>query len=203
MAAIVFAPALIQAAVLANFGGSTSPARQGSVDMVALVTRFRACAPDDLPHATQQVQIVRRRRGATLIVLAYRSGHDVLIYRRLEVGWPMPCLVSDRFIRRTFVSPRDLAPAALTPSIMVPLCPRIDGLVVNSCLLWGITAGAFAPVLLLVHGVRAFASAVRSDIRSSRLALGRCPSCSYDLRGETASGCPECGWCRVTATRSA
>jgi hypothetical protein len=30
---------------------------------------------------------------------------------------------------------------------------------------------------------------------------GNCPECNYDLRGELASGCPECGWNRVETTQ--
>jgi len=37
-----------------------------------------------------------------------------------------------------------------------------------------------------------FASAKRA-IRRKR---GRCPRCGYDLRGQLAQGCPECGWRR-------
>ena len=29
-----------------------------------------------------------------------------------------------------------------------------------------------------------------------RRTLGQCPECAYDLRGDLASGCPECGWNR-------
>ncbi|MCC6678773.1 MAG: hypothetical protein IT436_16700 [Phycisphaerales bacterium] len=33
----------------------------------------------------------------------------------------------------------------------------------------------------------------------SRLRRGLCPSCAYDLRGDHAGGCTECGWGRATA----
>lgn len=33
--------------------------------------------------------------------------------------------------------------------------------------------------------------------RHLRLRRGRCPRCAYDLRGNLASGCPECGWNRL------
>ncbi len=36
-------------------------------------------------------------------------------------------------------------------------------------------------------------AAARRIIRRKR---GRCPFCAYDLRGELAAGCPECGWNR-------
>jgi hypothetical protein len=32
--------------------------------------------------------------------------------------------------------------------------------------------------------------------RRWRLCRGQCPSCRYDLRGDLAAGCPECGWGR-------
>jgi len=32
--------------------------------------------------------------------------------------------------------------------------------------------------------------------RSRRTRRGLCPACAYDLSGDPASGCPECGWNR-------
>jgi len=32
--------------------------------------------------------------------------------------------------------------------------------------------------------------------RFIRVRRGRCPRCGYDLRGQSAQGCPECGWNR-------
>jgi hypothetical protein len=33
----------------------------------------------------------------------------------------------------------------------------------------------------------------------SRQQRGQCPTCGYDLKGEHAAGCPECGWNRAEA----
>jgi tRNA(Ile2) C34 agmatinyltransferase TiaS len=35
-----------------------------------------------------------------------------------------------------------------------------------------------------------------SPVRIWRRRSGRCPRCSYDLRGKLDHGCPECGWRR-------
>jgi hypothetical protein len=50
----------------------------------------------------------------------------------------------------------------------------------------------------LVWFVLLFAArrATRALITRRRLRRGVCPMCSYDLRGDHASGCPECGWNR-------
>ena len=32
--------------------------------------------------------------------------------------------------------------------------------------------------------------------RRVRIRIGKCPKCGYDLRGDHAAGCPECGWGR-------
>jgi hypothetical protein len=39
---------------------------------------------------------------------------------------------------------------------------------------------------------------VRQSKRANRRRRGCCPRCAYDLRGNFASGCTECGWRRQT-----
>jgi hypothetical protein len=43
----------------------------------------------------------------------------------------------------------------------------------------------------------AFLPVMRGMRRSIRWYRGRCSSCGYDLRGDRAGGCPECGWRRA------
>jgi len=63
--------------------------------------------------------------------------------------------------------------------------------------LWIGSAGA---ILILVNTLitspgLCIAIAVGSRPRRDR--IGLCPNCSYDLRGDLTSGCPECGWNRA------
>lgn len=62
---------------------------------------------------------------------------------------------------------------------------------------WGIvrTIGAATVVAALFVSLGWVRPALRrvTDRRAHRLALGKCPRCSYDLRGLPASRCPECG----------
>src|SRR5262249_29177123 len=64
---------------------------------------------------------------------------------------------------------------------------RWSGLLLNPVLvaggLWLLVAG---PII-----------AARLATWRTRLALGHCPECGYDLRGDFAAGCPECGWNRT------
>ncbi len=47
---------------------------------------------------------------------------------------------------------------------------------------------------LIVMGLTAGLARVQS---SSRRRRGCCPGCAYDLKGDQAGGCPECGWRRA------
>lgn len=72
---------------------------------------------------------------------------------------------------------------------VLPAAPIAVGFAANTAF-WG--AGAYALFALAVAGGR-------WGRGRTRRRAGRCPSCDYDLHGETAAGCPECGWkrCRV------
>jgi hypothetical protein len=67
----------------------------------------------------------------------------------------------------------------------VPLRPLWPGFLIDSLFYAAIWFGVF-----LAPGM------AKRAIRRKR---GRCPRCGYDLRGELAGGCPECGWGRETA----
>jgi hypothetical protein len=77
----------------------------------------------------------------------------------------------------------------------LPLLPIWSGLLIDTALFASLWA-------LLVNGRQAIR-------RARRTRRGHCPRCDYDLGGELASGCPECGWnmmppaaSRVAATRT-
>ena len=69
----------------------------------------------------------------------------------------------------------------------LPLSPIWPGFAVN-------TAFYAAPLWLL------FAVMPRAVRRHLRRRRGRCLKCGYDLRGDLAGGCPECGWNRADVT---
>jgi hypothetical protein len=78
--------------------------------------------------------------------------------------------------------PGRLGPLRFGPERTLPMRPLWRGLVLNvlawAGLLWLVTLGPFE---------------IR---RIARQARGQCVRCGYDLRGEDAAGCPECGWSR-------
>ena len=110
-------------------------------------------------------------------------------------GWPMLALWYELELGRGPVgrkSPPMAVGGIAFPSNAVPLhscralpyLPIYPGLAIDTAF-WGATAFA------VVAGIRA----TRAALRRRR---GQCLACAYDLKGDTASGCPECGWNRPT-----
>ena len=64
---------------------------------------------------------------------------------------------------------------------LLPLRPLLIGFALNTIFYAAILWMPFAPFVLRRH------------IRRKR---GHCIKCGYDLRGDFAAGCPECGWRR-------
>lgn len=118
---------------------------------------------------------------------------------RDQRGWPLPALTAQ--IIGT-LDPAAPEPLTVRDSIMLtgpprqrknlatvralPLAPIWGGLVADSAFFTGSWWLALAAV---ARGV--------AYMRKRLVALsGLCPGCRYDLRGELATGCPECGWNR-------
>jgi len=79
---------------------------------------------------------------------------------------------------------RTQAPGAFAfSSEFLPLRPIFPGFLVNTLFYAAMWFGIFFGV-----------AALRRFIRKRR---GRCVKCGYDLRGDVAAGCPECGWGRL------
>lgn len=68
----------------------------------------------------------------------------------------------------------------------LPTQPLASGFVLNTLLAGAAWFGTLTAGSLLVAGIKA----------RVRKPAGHCPKCNYDLRGDLASGCPECGWNR-------
>lgn len=119
-------------------------------------------------------------------------------------GWPLRCL-SCRVVGRelggvwesqtlgaiTFATKRASA-ARGTVDVRLAARPIWLGMIGDTI----IYAGAW---LLLLLGVR-WLWGLRRRRRTRR---GRCARCGYDLVGDFASGCPECGWGRASEPRAA
>jgi hypothetical protein len=97
-------------------------------------------------------------------------------------GWPLASLESV-----TYFWPQNDPAWSTSAEQSPPLRLRWSGIILNPLIFGG---GLW---LLLIAMPMAFA-ALRSR---RRLRRGQCPACAYDLRGDHASGCPECGWNRT------
>ena len=106
-----------------------------------------------------------------------------------QYGWPLRAIESEiRSIQGTIERSADAGAVAdfidfgKYPGRRVPLRPIWSGVVVNTishaAILWLFSPGPFA---------------LRRFVRRKR---GLCVKCSYDLRGNSGAGCPECGWQR-------
>ncbi len=103
-------------------------------------------------------------------------------------GWPCLCVRSvyttGCSLQHSYRVPapiRRFLPGMQTAELPYRPIPR--GFVLNTLLY----AALWPPVLALPFALRG----------SYRRRRGRCPRCSYNLRGDLASGCPECGWNRA------
>lgn len=78
----------------------------------------------------------------------------------------------------------DGPPAAVgfNRATVLPIRPLVAGFAANT-LMYALAAGA------LITGVSWIARRLATP-------AGHCPKCRYDLRGDLAGGCPECGWGR-------
>ena len=120
---------------------------------------------------------------------------DLAWFTVLEAGWPVRALrgdfrspvEGDSHYRYALMIPRAFRPAygRIVLWNYLPLLPLWPGFAVNTLFyaisLWMLVRGPFA---------------LRRHLRHRH---GRCLKCGYDLRGDLAAGCPECGWNREGA----
>jgi hypothetical protein len=85
----------------------------------------------------------------------------------------------------------DGPPAAVgfNRATVLPIRPLVAGFAANTSI-YAVAAGA------LIAGVSWM-------VRRLATPAGHCPKCRYDLRGDLARGCPECGWGRVESPATA
>ena len=112
-------------------------------------------------------------------------------FGEMRAGWPMNCLEGSVWLHYDWARGFHKIPDAVllttggSNARWLPVRPIGLGLAVNivffGIVLWLVVRGPFV---------------LRACIRRRR---GRCINCGYDLRGDLAAGCPECGWNRTDA----
>jgi len=154
--------------------------------MIANVNGAQAAArgwPTSTPHATAWPpprQWSENRAFAYRQIQVWADGPHQMEYQL--IGWPLPVYEQVQMwwpwndvTRQTDAQP-DPALRLYWPGVLL-----------NPIIIGG------AAWLVLVAPFFAMRS-IRTRVRRRH---GRCPRCGYDLRGDFAGGCPECGWGRV------
>lgn len=113
-------------------------------------------------------------------------------------GWPFMCMTCTRVHNEGPRLPFGRVVGGVTVRFcgftspecadMAPLRPVWGALALS-------TAAHGAGILAVFTGV----IAIRRGPAARRVARGLCPRCGYDLLGDLAAGCPECGWTRESA----
>ncbi len=117
------------------------------------------------------------------------SGSSGSLHGIQAVGFPLPsyCRAYETFAPRLpKVGDGTLFQHATDQRRAVLCIPIIRGVAVNA-ILWAVL---WSPLVIGVPLWR----------RRSRRRRGHCVQCAYDLRGDFAHGCPECGWNRPSSS---
>ncbi|MDY7110541.1 MAG: hypothetical protein SYC29_18065 [Planctomycetota bacterium] len=98
----------------------------------------------------------------------------------------------------------NLADETIRPAL---LNPGTSGFGMDDLIFWGpilvVLSAVPALLIALIVGIPFAAGRFSSRRRHLLQERGLCPSCGYDLRGDFAAGCPECGWNRPPDGESA
>ena len=128
---------------------------------------------------------------------AAEAGPMIVFQKTQACGWPCAALTWSWYTEgpdpsapvltelRSGIRAGGQSPGMFAPEKVLPLRPVWPGFAVNTFF--------YSVLLWLPYGGP---SVLRRQIRRRR---GRCPKCGYDLRGDLAAGCPECGWGREEA----
>ena len=112
---------------------------------------------------------------------------DAYVIDIVELGWPMRCLAGESWSERHGPP----MPFQSTSGMLIAF-----GAYWPNRVLWiGMIVNELFYVLLIVSTFFSW----RYGRRWIRRRRGRCPQCSYDLRGNLGGGCSECGWRRADA----
>ena len=132
----------------------------------------------DLPGHDRRRGITQNARGWPMLAMRYDGWSQGKRWRfTLPQPPPAPSRIGGFDLRYVWPS---------GPNVILPLQPIWVGFLGNTLCYasawWGLCSTP-API--------------RRWVRRRR---GQCPTCGYDLRGNVAEGCPECGWRREAAS---
>ncbi|UCD76578.1 MAG: hypothetical protein JSV91_06570 [Phycisphaerales bacterium] len=150
------------------------PVRDVEMDVILQTHRIMAFDEDEFGEASGLAYSYAYRDCS-------RNGESCSVWD-LSVGWPVPALGNPLTDRPVIWWNRRGVPQWRQSPLWRPVWP---GFALNTALYAGMLWLAFP-------GRRLW----RCHLRRKR---GRCPDCGYDLRGDLATGCPECGWNREKA----
>lgn len=109
-------------------------------------------------------------------------------------GWPMLALWGSMDMRS---SPGGNLQKTTAKAAIPLVVPANEPLKARFLPLAPLPVGMAIDVLFFDLAWYACVSAIRFSMRRVRQARGLCCRCGYDIRGEMALGCPECGWRRT------
>ncbi len=119
------------------------------------------------------------REGTVGLLWSHEAGFPMLCLYGAEAGCFLPW--TELYDQVWLVDP----PSDLGQGRHLPIQPTWPGFAVNTLFYAGLLWLPFAPRVLRPY---------------VRRRCGRCLNCGYDLRGDLAQGCPECGWRRESAS---
>ncbi|MFT5424728.1 MAG: hypothetical protein ACI89L_002526 [Phycisphaerales bacterium] len=112
------------------------------------------------------------------------------VWGGLAIGWPAPAIRSLESLdygKPNSPAARDTVGVLSFLGVNWPIDPIWRGIIID-VLFWWLLAFAVLSIPL------------RPWLRRRK---GRCPKCAYDLKGDFAAGCPECGWGRDAVSKPA
>ncbi len=116
----------------------------------------------------------------------------------LECGWPLCSMVGADANIRPGHGRKPEQHTSIAPFWEIE---SIAGFDMNATLPLQPIPIPFALNTLMYAGLLWLVMSSRSIRRWLRIRRGHCPICKYDLRGDIAAGCPECGWNRADQPR--
>jgi len=166
-----------------------SVGRERHEKLVPRWSRFNIPPPADHPRSAE---IIEHGRGWPMISLSCAFIEATPSQQR---GWgaaPAYTIIDAIELDIDMNRQRQMMLSSLMEPPVLPTRIHWPGTIINT-LLYAI--GALIPLLVILFTWKG----ARGARRWRRRVKGRCLACGYDLRGDLAAGCPECGWARASA----